>query len=173
MPLPTKETGFQPKETTEKKEFLPIPGDTYVAEIARAGFKSSATQANWPDFLTKKGINHQISFGYRITEGDYSGRWIWQNLPFFPVTSFDALKFPDLASDGNTELRLALQEIIGINPLPEDLEIEADELDELEGYNVRIRVNKWTSRDGKKEGNDVAEVLAPLSSDYEDVEQVF
>lgn len=173
MPIPTGNNGAQGfgKKDNEEKQFDPIPEDTYEVEIVRVNRKHRNDAKFWPSF---KKWDEEIGFGLKVTEGSYSKRWVWYNVPISLEENREAITFPDLSSDTNKKLRLALQEIIGLKPLPQDLEIRLDELDEFIGYTARARVTQWISKDGSKSGNDVAEVLAPAyASTYEDVEEVF
>ena len=173
MAIPTangNNTGFKQKK--EKKEFTAIPEGEYEVEVARAEYRTRDNVSwQWPSW---KKSDQEVNFGFRITEGDYKGRWVWFDAAFFPQSREDAIVTSDLNDKSNSRLRIALQELTGFDKLPENLEINVDELDEFEGFDARVRVSTYQTKAGETK-NDVKEVLRSLNSsaEYSDVDEVF
>ena len=98
-----------------------------------------------------------------LGEKEFRNRKFWYDLPY------------DM-SEGSW-LSIAIREIIGFDDLPEDFVFDTDELDEYIGWDVRIRVNQYTTGEKSKEPgvvkNSVQEILRPLAQPFSDEDNPF
>jgi len=144
--------GFsQPTQTNdeekEKKEFKPIPEGTYNAQVLSVEHRFVDKEVcYW------KKYDEEIVFEFVITDGDYAKRRFWKDVPAY------------LTEDSNNRLRLYLQEIIGINKLPDDFMFDPEE-GELVDALCRIRINQYKTKKGETR-NGVEDVLGALASQY-------
>ena len=154
--------GFQQKE--KKKDFPAIPEGLYDAEVVRMEYRSKedaeAQGKTWPAW---KKSTQEIAIGFKINRGEFSNRWFWVDAPF-----------ASLDSDEGTKLRIILQELIGMDSLPESFVFNTDELDEFIGFDCRIRVSYYWSNKANEFRNSVREVLRPAAQhEYVDADGVF
>lgn len=144
-PAPTN-SGFKPKSD----KFPAIPEGVYDAEVVRMEHRYvDKSRTPW------KKHNEEISIAFKITNGEYANRWFFADTPFY------------LDDSPGCRLRIWLQELIGVDKLPDTFEFDTDELDEYLGFDCRIRVNQYPTKKGETK-NGVAEVLRSVRPNYDD-----
>ena len=153
-------TGFEQKKTND---FPAIPPGTYDAEIARIEYRTKEDvlrkaeetgKGFWPDW---KAYDAEIAIGFRITNGEYKGRW------FFGDAEADMSK--------GSKLRIWIGQILGF-PLPDDFEFDTDALEDYDGLDCRIKIKRFTNKKNE-EKNSIVEVLSSLGTNYEDADGIF
>ena len=146
-------------QNDEKKSFPLLPEAIYNAVVSHANYRNrqdwEAQGKTWPGWVK---YDHEVSFGFKITDETGRNRVFWKNCEV------------DL-SEGS-DLRILLQEITGLNPLPDDFEFDTDELDYYEGLDCRIRLNQFYSKKEQADKNGLAEVLASTNS-FADADDYF
>lgn len=155
-----KPSGFEQKK---KDDFPAIPPGTYDAEIARIEYRTKEDvlrkaeetgKGFWP---TWKEYDAEIAIGFRITNGEYKGRW------FFGDAEADMSK--------GSKLRIWVGQILGF-PLPDDFAFDTDALEDYEGLDCRIKIKRFTNKQNV-EKNSIVEVLSSLGTNYEDADGIF
>jgi len=156
----TKPTGFEQKK---KDDFPAIPPGVYDAEIARMEYSTKADvlakreetgKGFWPDW---KDYDAEVSVGFRLTNGEYKGRWFFGDAP------------ADFSN--GSKLRIWIGQILGFK-LPDDFEFNTDELFDYEGLDCRIKIKRFTNKAGV-EKNSIVEVLSSAGANYEDADGIF
>lgn len=137
----------------KKREFPVIPDETIVnAEVVAVELRDLN-----PEFRAKYKIKEtqEVSFRFRVTDGEYKGLNVWGNAK------------PIFDSSPECRLRIWTQEILGMDSLPEGFVFDTED---LAGLNTRILVTKYSKRDGS-EGNRVKDVLrsnSPATALYDE-----
>lgn len=138
--------------TQGKKDFEAIPEGTYNAEVARIIYKEiDLAKTPWLEKLVERGVEGQIGFAFKITEGPHAKRWIWDDVPA-EITDWSGCK-----------LRLYLQELLMENELPESFTFDEADYEHYIGLPCRIRVKQYWSDKGNENRNSLEDVLAPTA----------
>ena len=109
----------------------------------------------------------EIAFTFKLTEdaGEYRNRRFWAETPFY------------LDESSGCRLRLWLESIVGIKPLPDDFEFDTDDLESYIGFDCLIKLDTYEVKNGENKGqmkNGVADVLpTPTTANYDDVDEIF
>jgi hypothetical protein len=154
------QTGF---DTKTKDDFPAIPPGTYDAEVARIEYRTKEDvlkkreetgKGFWPDWKT---YDAEIAIGFRITNGEYKGRW------FFGDTEADFSM--------GSKLRIWVSQLLGFK-IPDDFVFDTDELEDYEGLDCRIKLKRFTNKKGV-EKNSIVEVLSSEGANYDDADGIF
>ena len=144
-----------------KKDFEAIPEGTYNAEVARINYKPiDLEKTPWLEKLVERGVEGQIGFAFKITEGPHAKRWIWDDVPA-EITDWSGCK-----------LRLYLQELLMENELPDTFTFDESDYDHYIGLPCRIRVKQYWSDKGNENRNSLEDVLAPTAKQVQAVSPV-
>lgn len=136
----------------EKKTFEAIPAGTYNAEVARILVKPiDLTKTPWLEDKVNRGLEAQIGFAFKITDGPHAKRWVWNDV--------DA----EISDWEGCKLRLYLQEILATNELPEGFDFSEDDFPDYIGLPCRIRVKQYTSEKTGEVKNGIEHVLAAIA----------
>lgn len=131
------------------KKFEAIPAGTYDAEIVDVTFqkvnKEITPWKKWDD---------EFKFHFKLTGGDYKNRHFWAEAEA-EISDWDKCR-----------LRLWLQEILGVNELPESFTISDDPADlvQYSGLPCRIRISQYESQKYNEIRNSVDDVIGPRPS---------
>lgn len=151
---PTPSPRPQPQQSSMKRDFAPIPEDEIVTvEVV------SVKIEDLPEWKREKSKDtHQVSFRFKVIDGQFKNRNLWGNVsPWFD-------------SHPKCRLRLWVQEILGVDRLPDGYVFDTDD---FTGLQARILVGNFTKRDGAVK-DFVKDVLrAPASKNYSDTEEIF
>ena len=137
----TQETQSSFPDSAAKKEFPIIPNDSIVnVEVVECELRDFSE-----DFRAQYGVKdkQEVSFRFRVTDGDYKGLNIWGSAK------------PIFDSSDNCRLRIWTQEILGVDKLPEGFVFDTDD---LVGMNTRVLVSEYRKKKGGL-GNRVKDVL--------------
>lgn len=150
---PAQESVKKPQQSTgqKKKDFPALPEGVYPAEVVVAKYCGRAEEQNWPSW---KDYDHEVSWRFRITSGEYKNR------QFFYDT--------ELTLESGSKLRRVIQELLLMDELPDDYQLDTDDLTDWEGLDCRIRLNRYESKKYHEYRNGVQEVLRPTDAMYEE-----
>lgn len=139
----TMQTGYGQTQNNNfgERSFDPIESGTYNAVVKVAEFRDVNKEICW-----WKEEDQEFVFRFKITDGEYEKR------EFF----FDAR--PELTDSPKCRLRLIIESLLQVNKIPDDFELDVDDLSVFEGRLARIRIEKYQKKDGSW-GNKITDVL--------------
>lgn len=111
-----------------KRDFQPIPEDEIV-QVEVVEVKLEEKPAKWQ----KPGDTHRVSWHFKVTEGPFANRHLWGNTPTW------------LNNSPKCVLRQWIQEVLGLDVLPDDFVFDTDE---FAGLSARVLVGQRTKQDG-------------------------
>lgn len=132
---------FDPSQQ-EGSNFEPFPAGYYVAEIISATIGQP-----------KSGDGHMLSLTWRIAEGDYENRQIWQTLCYQhsnPTTQDIARKaLKDICTALAINEQISDPEVLKFKPAKVKVVVEVDKFGQFDDKNVIKRVKPLTEPDNE------------------------